>query len=84
MTTPHFPEADEGPLSDRELAIRALHQFADWLTAHPETPAPDHIDARTHAGDAAEVAVWADATGARRDFVQQLTRVDLLVLEDFG
>jgi DNA replication protein DnaC len=26
----------------------------------------------------------ADATGARRDFVQQLTRVDLLVLEDFG
>ena len=26
----------------------------------------------------------AEATGARRDFVQQLTRVDLLVLEDFG
>ena len=26
----------------------------------------------------------ADATGARRDLVQQLTRVDLLVLEDFG
>ena len=26
----------------------------------------------------------ADATGARREFVQQLTRVDLLVLEDFG
>ena len=26
----------------------------------------------------------ADATGTRRDFVQQLTRVDLLVLEDFG
>jgi DNA replication protein DnaC len=26
----------------------------------------------------------ADATGARRDFVQQLPRVDLLVLEDFG
>jgi DNA replication protein DnaC len=26
----------------------------------------------------------ADATGTRREFVQQLTRVDLLVLEDFG
>ena len=26
----------------------------------------------------------AEATGARRDLVQQLTRVDLLVLEDFG
>lgn len=26
----------------------------------------------------------ADATGTRRDLVQQLTRVDLLVLEDFG
>jgi DNA replication protein DnaC len=26
----------------------------------------------------------AEATGARRDFVQRLTRVDLLVLEDFG
>lgn len=26
----------------------------------------------------------ADATGARRDLVQHLTRVDLLVLEDFG
>ena len=26
----------------------------------------------------------ADATGERRDLVQQLTRVDLLVLEDFG
>jgi DNA replication protein DnaC len=26
----------------------------------------------------------AEATGARRDFVQQLTKVDLLVLEDFG
>ena len=26
----------------------------------------------------------AEATGERRDFVQQLTRVDLLVLEDFG
>jgi len=26
----------------------------------------------------------ADATGRRRDLVQQLTRVDLLVLEDFG
>ena len=26
----------------------------------------------------------AEATGARRDFFQQLTRVDLLVLEDFG
>jgi len=26
----------------------------------------------------------ADATGARREFVQQLTRVDLLALEDFG
>jgi DNA replication protein DnaC len=26
----------------------------------------------------------ADAMGARRDLVQQLTRVDLLVLEDFG
>ena len=26
----------------------------------------------------------AEATGARRDFVRQLTRVDLLVLEDFG
>jgi DNA replication protein DnaC len=26
----------------------------------------------------------ADATGARRELVQQLTRVDLLVLEDFG
>jgi DNA replication protein DnaC len=26
----------------------------------------------------------AEATGAHRDFVQQLTRVDLLVLEDFG
>ena len=26
----------------------------------------------------------ADATGMRRELVQQLTRVDLLVLEDFG
>lgn len=26
----------------------------------------------------------ADATGTRRDLIQQLTRVDLLVLEDFG
>jgi hypothetical protein len=26
----------------------------------------------------------ADATGARRDFVQQLTRVDLLVLKTSG
>ena len=26
----------------------------------------------------------AEATGARRDLVLQLTRVDLLVLEDFG
>jgi DNA replication protein DnaC len=32
------------------------------------------------AGDFAQ----AEATGSRRDFVQQLTRVDLLVLEDFG
>ena len=30
------------------------------------------------------IEVNYDATGARRDFVQQLTRVDLLVLEDFG
>ena len=30
------------------------------------------------------IEVNYDATGARRDFVQQLTRVDLLVLHDFG
>ncbi len=34
--------------------------------------------------DLAAAFAQADATGARRDFVQQLTRVDLLVLEDFG
>jgi len=30
------------------------------------------------------VDLLVEATGARRDFVQQLTKVDLLVLEDFG
>jgi hypothetical protein len=34
--------------------------------------------------DLAAAFAQADATGARRDLVQQLTRVDLLVLEDFG
>jgi DNA replication protein DnaC len=38
---------------------------------------------RSTFGLAADFA-QAEATGARRDLVQQLTRVDLLVLEDFG
>jgi DNA replication protein DnaC len=34
--------------------------------------------------DLASDFAQAEATGARREFVQQLTRVDLLVMEDFG
>lgn len=33
------------PLTHRERVIRAIHNFANYLTAHPEMPVPGHIDA---------------------------------------
>ena len=57
------------------------HRHGHRDRRHPRRPPrrrPQHL--RSRGQDFAE----AEATGQRRDLVQQLTRVDLLVLEDFG
>lgn len=55
--------------------IRSIHRYADWLTAHPETPAPRWITGSTLIRPVdepnvdtriAQVAEWAESVGARR------------------
>lgn len=46
MTTHSEPAVSgttDDPLSPRERAIRAIHNYANWLTAHPDVPAPRHV-----------------------------------------
>jgi hypothetical protein len=82
MTTAHGPEhlAIPDPLTDRERIIRGIHRFADWLTAHPDAPAPSRIMAHNYHGTAAEVGEWADQSSAHRAiYGRTAARAELLV-----
>jgi hypothetical protein len=81
MTTAHGPEhlAIPDPLTDREQIIRGIHRFADWLTAHPDAPAPTRIHAQRHDGTAAEVSTWAEESSARRAIGRTAVWAELLV-----
>jgi hypothetical protein len=81
MTTAHGPEhlAIPDPLTDREQIIRGIHRFADWLTAHPDAPAPTRIMAHHYHGTAAEVGKWADDSSAHRSMGQTAAWAELLV-----
>jgi DNA replication protein DnaC len=88
------PEAEAGRIGERSICRhpprRAPHRSPGVGKSHVATAiAVGAIRAGRRAlvrstFDLAADFAQAEATGARRDLVQQLTRVDLLVLEDFG
>lgn len=74
MTAVPFDDGVPEPLTAREQTIRAIHNYADYLTAHPEVPAPravsgytflDHRDVAEESERVATVLRWAEAIGIK-------------------
>jgi hypothetical protein len=67
-------DAIPDPLTPREHVIRAIHRYADYLTAHDDVPYPRAISAYTFLSSddvpveserVAAVMRWADAQGVK-------------------